>query len=346
MTNRYYNNAASFLPGTIAKGDEVDDKFDGVTAGFDVVQGEVNDAIRLTNADITTAQVIADAASARANKVVGFDASGNLALKVAGADWKGNWTTGTYYRQNDIVKDAAGSVSLNSLFICTTAHTSSGSLASGISNWAMMIDVGSVTAAQAAAELAETNAEAAATSAAASWDSFDDKYLGAKSSNPSLDNDGNALTTGALYWNTASSEMRVWTGSAWVAAYIPASTYLALSGGTLTGPVGVNAEYNNGDSGASKAISFSNGQKQKIRLTAPTELTISFTSCPVGIYQLRLYNNGAGGYSVTWVGISSTKWVGSASAPSINGNADASTIVNFFWDGSTAYGAISRVGMA
>jgi hypothetical protein len=345
VTNRYYNNAASFLPGTIAKGDEVDDKFDGVTAGLDVVEGEINDAIRLTNADITTPQVIADAASARANKVVGFDATGALALKVAGADWKGNWTSGTYYRQNDIVKDAAGSVSLNSLFICTTAHTASGSLSAGVANWAMMIDVGAVTAAQAAAELAETNAEAAATSAAASWDSFDDKYLGAKASNPSLDNDNNALATGALYWNTAANQMRTWTGAAWVTAYVPESTYLLLSGGTLTGPVGVNAEYDAGDSGASKTITFSNGQKQKVRLTSATTLTLSFTGCPVGIYQLRLYNNSTGGYSVTWIGISSTKWIGSASAPSINGNADASTIVNFFWDGTDAFGSISRVGM-
>jgi hypothetical protein len=30
-----------------------------------------------------------------------------------------------------------------------------------------------------------------------------------------LDNDGNALITGALYWNSVSNEMFAWTGSAW-----------------------------------------------------------------------------------------------------------------------------------
>jgi hypothetical protein len=30
-----------------------------------------------------------------------------------------------------------------------------------------------------------------------------------------LDNDGNALTTGALYWNSVSNQMYAWTGSAW-----------------------------------------------------------------------------------------------------------------------------------
>jgi hypothetical protein len=58
-------------------------------------------------------------------------------------------------------------------------------------------------------------AEAAAAAAAASYDSFDDRYLGAKSSAPSVDNDGNALITGAIYWNSVSGAMFAWTGSAW-----------------------------------------------------------------------------------------------------------------------------------
>jgi hypothetical protein len=60
-----------------------------------------------------------------------------------------------------------------------------------------------------------TAAAASATAAAASYDSFDDRYLGAKSSPPSVDNDGNALITGALYWNSVSGAMFAWTGSAW-----------------------------------------------------------------------------------------------------------------------------------
>ncbi len=58
-------------------------------------------------------------------------------------------------------------------------------------------------------------AAASAAAAATSYDSFDDRYLGAKASNPSVDNDGNALVTGALYWNTTDNSMKVWSGSAW-----------------------------------------------------------------------------------------------------------------------------------
>jgi len=57
-----------------------------------------------------------------------------------------------------------------------------------------------------------------ATAAAASFDSFDDRYLGAKSSNPAVDNDGNSLITGALYFNSTANSMRVYNGSSWADA--------------------------------------------------------------------------------------------------------------------------------
>ena len=60
-----------------------------------------------------------------------------------------------------------------------------------------------------------TAAAGSASSAATSFDSFDDRYLGAKSSDPSTDNDGNALVTGALMFNSTANEMKVWNGSAW-----------------------------------------------------------------------------------------------------------------------------------
>ena len=62
-----------------------------------------------------------------------------------------------------------------------------------------------------------TTASNAATAAASSYDQFDDRYLGSKSSAPTLDNDGNALLTGALYFDTVANEMRVYTGSLWKA---------------------------------------------------------------------------------------------------------------------------------
>jgi hypothetical protein len=77
-----------------------------------------------------------------------------------------------------------------------------------------------------AASSAQTAAEAARDATLAAYDSFDDRYLGAKSSNPTLDNDGNALLAGALYYNTVVPEMRLYTGSAWVAAYVSGGDYV------------------------------------------------------------------------------------------------------------------------
>jgi hypothetical protein len=60
-----------------------------------------------------------------------------------------------------------------------------------------------------------TAAAASAAAAATTYDNFDDRYLGAKTSAPTLDNDGNVLITGAIYWNTPGATMYAWTGSAW-----------------------------------------------------------------------------------------------------------------------------------
>ena len=96
--------------------------------------------------------------------------------------------------------------------------------------------VGTAVSADAAA------AAASAAAAAASYDSFDDRYLGAKSSAPSVDNDGNALVAGAIYWNTTTGAMQVWNAvaSSWgniTSAATSTRWRKTMSGGetTLTG---------------------------------------------------------------------------------------------------------------
>jgi hypothetical protein len=64
-----------------------------------------------------------------------------------------------------------------------------------------------------AADVISSAASAAA--AAASADAFDDVYLGSKASDPTTDNDGDPLAAGMLYYNTTSSIMRIYSGSAW-----------------------------------------------------------------------------------------------------------------------------------
>lgn len=69
--------------------------------------------------------------------------------------------------------------------------------------------------AQGLAEDARDAAEAAQLAAEIAADNFDDVYLGSKAVDPTLDNDGNPLVTGQLYWNTSSTQLKVYDGAAW-----------------------------------------------------------------------------------------------------------------------------------
>lgn len=79
----------------------------------------------------------------------------------------------------------------------------------------------SATASAASATASATSASQAAASAAqaaATYDAFDDRYLGSKTSDPTVDNDGNPLVAGALYFNSAEGKMRAYDGSTWIDA--------------------------------------------------------------------------------------------------------------------------------
>ena len=74
-------------------------------------------------------------------------------------------------------------------------------------------------------------AQAAEASALAAFDSFDDRYLGVFTTalEPVVDNDGNALVAGSLYFNSTDGAMKVYTGVAWVAAYVSGAGYLSAA---------------------------------------------------------------------------------------------------------------------
>ena len=93
------------------------------------------------------------------------------------------------------------------------------------------------------ASASATAAQAAQAAAELALDNFDDIYLGAFATNPTLDNDGGALTAGDLYFNTASSALQVYSGSAWQAAAVSTAGFATLTGAetftnkTLTSPI-------------------------------------------------------------------------------------------------------------
>jgi hypothetical protein len=122
----------------------------------------------------------------------------------------------------------------NAASSASSASTSASNAASSASTASTQASNAATSATNAAssatsAATSATNAQSAADSALAALDSFDDRYLGQKTSDPTLDNDGNALVAGALYFNTTSNVMKVYEGSVWVAAYASLSGALLVA---------------------------------------------------------------------------------------------------------------------
>ena len=92
MANSYYNNDANtIIDGETIDASDVELKLDGAAAGFDLVAADMANTLQFTAADFTTNTVTADAAT-RANRLTGFDASGNPVL----------------YPEADIITNASG----------------------------------------------------------------------------------------------------------------------------------------------------------------------------------------------------------------------------------------------
>jgi hypothetical protein len=113
-----------------------------------------------------------------------------------------------------------GAVDLSGIYVDVAGDTMTGALSMGtnkITNLGTPTDTADAVTKVYVDTVVGTvaDAEAAADAAEAAYDSFDDRYLGAKSTPPTLDNDGDALIVGALYWNDVANQMFVWNGTAW-----------------------------------------------------------------------------------------------------------------------------------
>jgi hypothetical protein len=241
------------------------------------VAEESNRSIKLSRTNTMTSTEFTVGATDRANKILAFDSAGEISVTQELGTFKGSDTTTTTaaYLQRDIIKSTTAG-QLNNVYICV-ADSIIGDTLTDTDHFALLVDAysaaSSATAAaasavdaqssedDAAADLVLTNADvvlthadvvltaadvvssaASASAAAASADAFDDIYLGTKSSDPSTDNDGDALAAGMLYFNSTNDILRVYSGSAWQDAAISATGVVTLTGTqtltnkTLTSP--------------------------------------------------------------------------------------------------------------
>ena len=182
------------------------------------------------------------------------DAADTTGLPLAGGTMSGAIAMGT----NKITgagdptaaQDVATKAYTDSILGSATSAATSAAAAATSASAASTSASGAATSATNAGNSATASASSAA-AAATTYDNFDDRYLGDKSSDPTVDNDGNALLTGALYFNTTSDAMKVYSGSAW-AAVAPTATSINLASqvtGTLpvaNGGTGVTSKTGTG----------------------------------------------------------------------------------------------------
>lgn len=167
-------------------------------------------------------------ATARANKVFAFDASGDIDITQEIGVFKGNWASGTTYAVRDLVKDT----STNNIFIAITAHTSSGSQPlttnTDSAKWSLVVDAASATSSQNAAASSATAAAASATAAAASETASAASQVAAAASAAAALASENAAATSET--NSATSETNAATSAASAAsAADDAATALAIA---------------------------------------------------------------------------------------------------------------------
>ena len=193
-----------------------------------------------------------------------------------------------------------------------------------------------------AADAVATAADAVLTAAdvvscEAAWDSFDDIYLGSKASAPTLDNDGNALQTGALYWNSTTSIMYARTsGAAWVQW---GGDFLLKTGGTYTGNIvhytSTFVENNEGNTSTALTIDWTVSNKAKCTATGAATLTFTAPAGPTNLV-LKVIQDATGSRVITWP--ATVKW-GGGSAPTLSTAASAVDIIAFYYDGTNYHGS-------
>jgi hypothetical protein len=158
----------------------------------------------------TAAATSASSAAASAASIVGDAAAAATSAASASTSAASALTSATSASTSETNAATSASSSLTSANSASTSASSALTSANSAST--------SATAAATSASSASTSASSALTSAnsaATSYDEFDDRYLGSKTSDPTVDNDGGALITGALYFNSVVGAMKVYNGSAW-----------------------------------------------------------------------------------------------------------------------------------
>ena len=192
------------------------------------------------SASATSASAAATSASSAATSATASASSASAAATSAASAATSATSAAASTSAAAASASAAATSATSAAASATVAATSATSAATSASS-ALTSQTAAATSATSAATSASSAATSAAdaltsaNSAATTYDNFDDRYLGAKSTPPTVDNDGNTLLTGALYFNSVLAAMYVWTGTAWSVMATSGDIESVTAGTGLTG---------------------------------------------------------------------------------------------------------------
>jgi len=279
--NRTIARATDFTTGGDFFANTLNDELDQQTIFAQQNAEGIQRALVAPQTDPTTIDMTLPRAVDRANKTLAFDANGDPTFGISAADVANAATYATNAANSATAAASSASSASSSASAASASASTASTQASNASTSASNASTSassassSATSASGSASTATTqasNASTSATNAASSasaaagsassassaqaaaesardatltaYDNFDDRYLGAKTTDPTLDNDGNALLAGSLYFNSVSGVMKLYTGSSWVAAYVSGTGFVAQSSATGSAylPTGTTAE--------------------------------------------------------------------------------------------------------
>jgi len=226
------NNASNFANNASNSANTASNAQANVAANASAASNSANNASNFANNSSNSANAssnhannasnFANNASNSANSSSGF--ANNASNFANNASNSANAAAASSATANTAANNASNASSNSSNFANNSSNSANAAAlsASGASNSANNASNSANSAAS-----AQAAAESARDATLTAYDNFDDRYLGSKTSDPTLDNDGNALIGGALYFNSVDGAMKVYTGSAWVAAYVSGTGYLA-----------------------------------------------------------------------------------------------------------------------
>ncbi len=216
---------------------------------------EANAETAETNAETAATNAASSASAASTSASNASTSATNAASSASSASSSASTATTQATNASNSASAAATSATnaSNSASSASTSASNAASSASAASTSASNASTSATNAANSAsaASTSATNAASSATAAQtaqaaaeAALDSFTDTYLGAFSSDPTLDNDGNALSAGDLYFNTVSNRVKVYSGSAWGFVSVDPALVVEKTSNTGSGklPVGTTAE--------------------------------------------------------------------------------------------------------